>query len=521
MGSESLTRKASERMSKQASKQAGGQIVFALEIILFIVLSFFFVPKNDDLIFMYRFQINSFSDIIYNALYYGNGRILGNFFGFVFSLNYQIFYFVEGFLLAFIAWSTERIIELKNSRLIIMALFILQPICSFIETTSWISGFTNYVLPICFICAGLLFLKQYEKHKNGFLLFPIVIVGVCGQLFSEHTTIMNVLIILYIIIFIKLRNKATYSMLFSTIFGAGIMFLYNKYIDFSLTWVASRGEEYRRTIFSVPFKEWLINIFFTNIRFALVAFNSLFFLFFILFYLLFNVVKKTECRIYKIKVITALAFYVISLIIVNIWIFCYGDDFITGEFGVRDILFFVSAAVLMISMVIYLTITIKLLYKLIFVMLDKKNRVRIIGMSALLVFSYAPFLFVAPSGYRCSFLMTFIMVCVFVELFKHFYLIYGIGIDVPIYLVSGITCAAMIVLTLSYIPQKKAFNYRVQYYEVSDYLPNEENEFLNHKWDLAVFDQKAGFEHKYIPLDEFEQYIHGENQHSIVHSRIK
>ena len=151
--------------------------------------------------------------------------------------------------------------------------------------------------------------------------------------------------------------------------------------------------------------------------------------------------KKPDYRIYKSKVIVSIVFYAISFIIANIWIFCYGDDFITGNFGMRDLLFFVSAAVMIVSMAIYLTILIKLIYKLVIKKIDKKGKTITIGMFALFVLSYAPFVVVGPSGYRCSFLMTFIMTCLFILLFKQLKTEYDVSIDVPVNLISCITCA--------------------------------------------------------------------------------
>ena len=52
--------------------------MFALEIIVLFVMSSFFIPTVDDLIFKFQFEYHSISEFINYVIYYGNGRVLGN-----------------------------------------------------------------------------------------------------------------------------------------------------------------------------------------------------------------------------------------------------------------------------------------------------------------------------------------------------------------------------------------------------------------------------------------------------------
>ena len=67
-----------ERLKKSSRKDKISVCVFVLEIIMLFVMSSFFIPTVDDLIFKFQFEYHSINEFIKYVVYYGNGRVLGN-----------------------------------------------------------------------------------------------------------------------------------------------------------------------------------------------------------------------------------------------------------------------------------------------------------------------------------------------------------------------------------------------------------------------------------------------------------
>ena len=62
---------------KSENRKKSAIFVFFCCFVMFAVVAYFAPPVSDDLYFM-TFKDASFSTIFHNALYYGNGRLLGN-----------------------------------------------------------------------------------------------------------------------------------------------------------------------------------------------------------------------------------------------------------------------------------------------------------------------------------------------------------------------------------------------------------------------------------------------------------
>lgn len=65
----------------------------------------------------------------------------------------------------------------------------------------------------------------------------------------------------------------------------------------------------------------------------------------------------------------------------------------------------------------------------------------------------------------------------------------------------------MILYSVLYSKQKAIYNYKVEYCKTSYYLPlSDTNLVANGNQDLQ-WKTRAGFEHEFIPLEEFEKLI--------------
>ena len=106
-------------------KNAGGRLLYIIESLLFLLLCCFFVPKIDDIIFKYNefFQFNDLKGFIHSAVYYGNGRFLGNGLGILFSKIPKVFYFIEFISVQLFCFLAEKLTEIKNAKNYFMIVF--------------------------------------------------------------------------------------------------------------------------------------------------------------------------------------------------------------------------------------------------------------------------------------------------------------------------------------------------------------------------------------------------------------
>lgn len=74
--------------------------IWLMEILLLFILSAFFVPTVDDLIFRFSFEYHSVREFLHYVIYYGNGRLLGNAFVLFFSRHTALFYALQTILFA-------------------------------------------------------------------------------------------------------------------------------------------------------------------------------------------------------------------------------------------------------------------------------------------------------------------------------------------------------------------------------------------------------------------------------------
>ncbi len=101
--------------------------LFLLEILLLFILSSFFIPTVDDLIFRFRLNYSNINEFIHCVAYYGNGRLLGNGFLLFFSRHTNWFYALQTVMTALFAVIIEKIVGLKYSRNFVLLLFFFSP----------------------------------------------------------------------------------------------------------------------------------------------------------------------------------------------------------------------------------------------------------------------------------------------------------------------------------------------------------------------------------------------------------
>ena len=176
---------------------------------------------------------NRLSDLFEMALHYGNGRLLGNFTAFAFmphrvllDLFRTCFLFVL-FLLTPLAFS-QKCSYFQGFFLTVLCYFLLAPPV-FYSSIAWISGFQNYIPPICLllICFCLWKYPPANQHLRFISDVALFIFGFCSQLFCESNTAINLICVLMLTAFAckyksPVINRSVIWLL-STLLGAGVM----------------------------------------------------------------------------------------------------------------------------------------------------------------------------------------------------------------------------------------------------------------------------------------------------------
>ena len=207
--------------------------------IFFLFMMYCFPLASDDYLFLH-YDINRFGDALSKALYYGNGRLLGNLLTIIVVRIPWLLYTVKAvFMTALVVAVSKLTAQGKKEKELpfLFTTFVLVLGVSnsvFSECYSWTSGFNNYVPPIVILLVCVILMQK--EHKNIFIEIIddviIVVLGICGQLFVEHNTVVNVVIAFAVVIyaFIREKSKIIKSILWftSTVIGALMMYLIPK-----------------------------------------------------------------------------------------------------------------------------------------------------------------------------------------------------------------------------------------------------------------------------------------------------
>lgn len=208
-------------------------------IIIFIgfALSYMFTyPQYDVLLFTRDFKGDMVS-VLHEALFYGNGRFLGNVLGFYFSHHFTAAIFVTAFFLTFIVFLANKLFFNDNTKAIfpIGAVIAFPAVGIMREVYCMIAAFCNYAVPLAFVLMSGIFIKKLQANGSRFLYVPLAFSAVGACLFSENTTIVLLCAAVVIIVGDIINNKkasvpGAVNLVFSAI-GALIMYLIPKVTD--------------------------------------------------------------------------------------------------------------------------------------------------------------------------------------------------------------------------------------------------------------------------------------------------
>ncbi len=471
---------------------------------MFFILTFFFVPKIDDIIFNLNefFQFKTFKEFLYETIYYGNGRYLGNGLALLFSKIPKVFYIIEFILVQIFCFSAEKLIGIKNSKLFFLTAFLLQPIQFVNQITSWICGFINYFIPIELLIFLILIIKSYKKElsvpvKIG-RCFILALLGFCEQLFVQHNAVMNIVIIVTVIFCLKKDKKSIYEsviVLIANIIGAVLLFGYNSYIDMTKMWTYQTGlssgttQSLKFALYQDSLKSFIKNIV-SNTGVFIFCFLGCIFLYSVLIYIVVQVDK--EEKLFKHKGIIYFfnsMFYIASAFTV---ILNFLDKLAETKYVIIvSVIFGLSLVGNMISLI-----------KL-FKHFDKKLIIIVCVMFLYGVAAYSPFIvYNARGAFRgCEFfyiMFTFATLLIFNSAVKK----YNLNPEKPCIAVCAFAMAVTIAYTVAYARECKIYDYKIEHYKTNYYLPKGSRILVdqNTTWEYA----EGNIEHEFICYKEFK-----------------
>lgn len=179
----------------------------------------------------YEFAAKEFSsaaDMLSYVLHYGNGRLLGNISAITMVHFPQAAVFFKALVVTSVIFLLPAVLGMKKISAYILSFLLLMGINDdvFGEVYTWTSGFGNYLPPIWITLLVLYGIKIYPnvraKLLKGLLYGVVFMLGAAGQLFVEHTTLINIL--LSVILAVKeLRSEKKERAVICCVWAAGAL----------------------------------------------------------------------------------------------------------------------------------------------------------------------------------------------------------------------------------------------------------------------------------------------------------
>lgn len=210
-----------------------GILFFVLVFAFFFLVMWFSPFASDDIEFRAK-NLHSFKDIFQNALYYGNGRLLGNISVYYLVNNKLVGSLIRAVVLSLIVVLLPLVINMKTPIGYALSFFLVVSVNPevFGQVFSWASGFSNYVFPILLGIINFAIIEAVEKEECKKVLgilgsLAVFVSGLCAQLFVENTSTTFVLLS-FALLFngIKRRQKflgARIAWLISSLLGMLVM----------------------------------------------------------------------------------------------------------------------------------------------------------------------------------------------------------------------------------------------------------------------------------------------------------
>lgn len=333
-------------------------------------------------------RLNSFFDN-YNGRYFGNITVL------VLTRSVLLKTIVMALVFTGIIYFISKCVKIKKTYtiLLLIILITLMPVGIFRESVSWVSGFSNYVMPTF----GIVFIIYYY-FKGGFktndkiskriiIALLLCLLSFSVSLFMEHITIYNLILSIFLVIYTIIKSKQnlvkSISYLLGSLIGTIIMFSNSAY-----TSIFSHQDYYKSVVEPSIFN--IINTLVDKILDLLIYDNYI--ILGIIITLLIYIVSKSKTKTKHKKNIKrllciSLSFSLFYIVITNIF-----PDW-------NILLEYTKYFELVLGITLFITIIISLLY------IKPSYRNKILFLLISIIILTGPLLFVEPIGPRCFFVI--------------------------------------------------------------------------------------------------------------------
>ncbi len=374
-----------------------------------VLISFFFVNTSDDYYGTFG-TTKGAAEIFKQIVYFGNGRFIGNFQSeylthrFYMNLGVRALYiFLFIVLLAVLADGYKKMALVFSAVLTFgMTKYIFR------EAVVWVHGFYNYFPPVVLLLLSLVLIKYYKKESklSALITISMIPLGICQQLHSENTTMINLVIAVLLVVFTLYRkeNKApVFSYAASSFIGCAIMFLAPRLLG-----VSDKMESYRGSIADGKYS--LIGQLWSNIFYLSRIICSMYVLWIMLAILLMTKLYKNRDK-FSSKA-RALIFAGLSLsLLLPCFIELSYSYFYMQEDRKTLFFWFIGAAAFALY-IIALVVSVWKLY-------EKKVAIVCGTVFAIALMSVAELLVIYPAGGRCLFITYALFGFIFIYLLKN------------------------------------------------------------------------------------------------------
>ena len=212
---------------------------------MFLVVIMFLSPLSSDDYRLLAYNFIGIKEAFLFNLQYANGRLLGNFLGYIIVNSLFLKIIVKAFLITALIFMIPSVLKIKKSWAYYVSFVLLLAMDPeiFGQVYSWTAGFNNYVPPVFFICLIILLIERFaDRIKTVFahivLVAVIIVLSVCSQLYLELNTLLNIALAIILVIVSKRSGERQQFNLYLTCFcsltiGAIIMFILPKIFNAS------------------------------------------------------------------------------------------------------------------------------------------------------------------------------------------------------------------------------------------------------------------------------------------------
>ena len=357
------------------------KLIFLIIVFLSLGYVIWNSPLTVDDLYYEAYGLRRVSDIFHFAITYGNGRLFGNMLihFIVWSSTFRTILQTVGILVLWLL--TYKTVQTTKtcSFFVCIALFLTVSPSIFREVYLWSSAFANYIPGIIFMFLSFCLVRKSFEISSKYIYIYIILVAesVAGQLFVEHTSLINIVFAFCVFCyFIKTKAEKMKTVLSSlwlggTVAGMGIMLIIPK-----VFYIANEWENYQKVNIN-SLHDLVISIIANSMQIAGIYLQNVFAL------IILSVVVITIARPQMVAKIVLLFVpiygFAVNYIISDIW---------TGTVcGIVSLLLLILYVVT-VAIVIFREKSIE----------RKEPILFFIGMS---VFSVLPLLVVYPIGSRC------------------------------------------------------------------------------------------------------------------------